>query len=82
MVNRLIGVGLFSAGAVIGVALTGLRPEPVASAQAGLQRPSWTGESKGGAEVVAPWLGAAARVELTAAGLSIAGRYAAAACRQ
>ncbi len=82
MVNRWMGVGLFSAGVVIGVALAGLRQEPVVSAQAGWQCRSWTLESKESADVVGPWLGAAARVEITAAGLSQAGRYTVVACRQ
>ena len=44
MRNRWMGVGLISAGVVLSVALAGLRPEPVASAQAqaGWQCRSWT----------------------------------------
>jgi hypothetical protein len=44
----------------------------VASAQA-VQ--SGTPESKESVEVDAPWLGAAAHLEITATGVSIAGRY-------
>ena len=43
MINRWMGVGLLSAGVVVaGVALAGLRPELVVSAQAGWQCRSWT----------------------------------------
>ena len=80
MVTQWIGVGLISVGVVIGVA--GQRSEPVVSAQAGWQCRSWTLESKESADVVGPWLGAAARVEIAAAGLSIAGRYTLVACKQ
>ena len=82
MVNRWIGVGLLSAGVVIGVALAGLRQEPVVSAQAGWQCRSWTLDSKEGVDAIGPWLGTAARVEISAAGLSIAGRYTLVACKQ
>jgi hypothetical protein len=82
MVNRWMGVGLFSAGVVIGLAVAGLRQEPVVSAQAGWQCHSWILESKEGADVVGPWLGAASRVEIAAAGLSVAGRYTLVACKQ
>ena len=69
MLNRWTGVGLLIAGIAIGLAAAGLRENPVASAQA-VQ--TGTPESK---EVDAPWLGAAARLEITATGVSIAGRY-------
>jgi hypothetical protein len=72
MMNRWMGVGLFSAGAVIGVAVAGLRQEPVASAQADS---SWTAESTRGVDAVGPWLGAAARVQISTAGLEVSGRY-------
>ena len=78
MLTRWTGVGLLIAGIAIGLGAAGLRESPVASAQA-VQ--SGTPESKKGVEVDAPWLGAAARVEITATGLSIAGRYRAA-CKQ
>lgn len=72
MLNRWMGVGLLSAGIAIGLAAAGLRESPVASAQA-VQ--SGTPESKESVEVDAPWLGAAAHLEITATGVSIAGRY-------
>jgi hypothetical protein len=75
-------VGLLGAGVVIGVALAGLPQEPVVSAQAGWQCRSWMLESKESADVVGPWLGAAERVEISAAGLSIAGRYTVVACKR
>jgi hypothetical protein len=71
MVKRWIGLGLLSAGVVIGVALAGLRPKPVASA-----------ESKEGAYAAGPSLGAAACVEIASADLSIAGRYTLAVCKR
>ncbi len=82
MVNRWIDVGFFSAGVVIGVAVAGLRPEPVVSAQAGWQCRSFTRESKESADAIGTWLGAAARVEIAAAGLSVAERYVLVACKQ
>ena len=82
MVNRWMDVSLFSAGLVIGMAVAGLRLEPVVSAQGGWQCRSWTLESKESADVVEPWLGTSARVEIAAAGLSIAGRYTLVACKQ
>jgi hypothetical protein len=82
MVNRWMGVGLFIAGFLSGVAVTGQRPEPVVSAQAGWQCRTWTLESTDNADPIGPWLGTAARVEIATAGLAIAGRYALVACRQ
>jgi hypothetical protein len=82
MVKQWIGVGFFTAGVVIGVAVTGLRQEPVVSAEAGWQCRSWTLESKEGADLIGPWLGAAARVEIAATGLSIGGRYTLVGCKQ
>jgi hypothetical protein len=82
MVNRWMGVGLFSTGVVIGVALAELPQELVLSAQAGWQCRSWTLESTEGADAVGPWLGAAARVEIAAADRSTAGRYTLVACKQ
>ena len=82
MMNRLVGVGLVSAGLVIGVAMAELWQEPVVSAQAGWQCRSFTRESKESADAIGTWLGAAARVEITAAGLSVADRYVLVACKQ
>jgi hypothetical protein len=82
MVNRLIGVGLLSAGVVTGVVLARLWPEPVVSAQGAWQCRSWTLESKEGADAVGPWLGTAHNVELSTAGVEIGGRYALVACKQ
>jgi hypothetical protein len=67
---------------MIGAALTGFRPEPVVSAQGGWQCRSWTVESKDSVDAVGPWLGTAARVELSTAGIEIGGRYAVVACKQ
>jgi hypothetical protein len=75
-------LGLFIAGLVIGAALTGLRPESVVSAQAGWQCRSWTLESKGTADAIGPWLGTAARVEISAAGIEMNRQYALVACKQ
>lgn len=82
MVNQWMGVGLFSAGVVLGVALTGQPQEPVVSAQAGWQCRSWTLESEESGDPIGPWLGSAAHVEIASAGLAIAGRYALVACKQ
>ena len=82
MVNRLIGVGLLSAGVVTGVVLARLWPEPVVSAQGGWQCRSWTLESTDRADAVGTWLGAAHNVELSTAGVDIGGRYALVACKQ
>jgi hypothetical protein len=71
MVNRWIGVGILSAGVVVGMALAGLRSKPVVSA-----------ESKEGADAARPSLGAAACVEIASADLSIAGRYTLAVCKR
>ena len=81
MANRLIGLGLLSAGVVIGVALDVLRPEPVVSAQDRWQCRSWTLEASNGVDAVAPWLGAAERVEISTAGLAVANRYVLVACK-
>jgi hypothetical protein len=75
-------VGLVSAGVLIGDTLAGLRPEPVVSAQAGWQCRSWTLDSNESADAVGSWLGTAARVEISTAGLEAAGRYALVACKQ
>ena len=83
MVTQWIGVGFFSAGVVIGVAVTALRPEPVVSAQTtAWQCRSFTRESKESADTIGTWLGAAARVEIAAAGLSVAERYVLVACKK
>jgi hypothetical protein len=82
MTNRWLGVGLVGVGVVAGVAVAGLRPETVVSAQTGWVCRSWTLESGEGVGALAPFLGASPRVELTAAGLDIAGRYVLVACRQ
>ena len=74
MVRQWIGVGFFSAGVVIGVAVTALRPEPIVSAQTAWQCRSFTRESKESADAIGTWLGAAARVEIAAAGQSVAER--------
>jgi hypothetical protein len=81
MANRLMGVGLLSAGVVMGLALEGLRPEPVVSAQARWQCRSWTLEASNGVDAVAPWLGAAERVQISTAGLAVANRYILVACK-
>jgi hypothetical protein len=81
MVNRWIGVGLISTGVVIGAALAGLQQESVVSAQAGWQCRSWTLESNESADAIEPWLGAAARVEISASP-SVAGHYILVACKQ
>jgi hypothetical protein len=73
-----MGVGLLSAGIAIGLAAAGLREGLVVSADAGR---AWTPGSKESNEVTESWRGAAAHVEITTAGLSIAGRYRAA-CEQ
>ncbi|HET9385605.1 MAG TPA: hypothetical protein VFO67_10685 [Gemmatimonadales bacterium] len=72
MLNRWTGVGLLIAGTAIGFGAAGLRESPVASAQAVQSK---TTELKESIEVDAPWLGAAAHLEITATGVSIAGRY-------
>ena len=83
MVNRLIGVGLLSAGVVTGVVLARLWPESFVSAQGGVwQCRSWTLDSKEGADAVGPWLGTARNVELSTAGVEIGGRYALVACKR
>jgi hypothetical protein len=84
MVDRWLDVGLIGAGVVIGLAAAGLGQSQglAVSAQAGWQCRSWTLESDGGADAVGPWLGAAARVEITVTGLSHAGRYTLVACKQ
>jgi hypothetical protein len=74
-------MGLLSAGILLGLALAGLRPEPVVSAQDRWQCRSWTLESSNGVDVVAPWLGAAERVEISTAGLAVANRYILVACK-
>lgn len=91
MVNRWMGVGLFGAGLMMGVAMSGLQQDPVVSAQAGWQCRSWMlGDrtaaasdrvSTDAADVVGPWLGTAARVEIATTGLEIAGRYTLVACK-
>jgi hypothetical protein len=63
------------------VVVGGLR-EPVVSAQAGWQCRSFTLESKGSADAVGAWLGTAARVEISTAGIEINRQYALVACRQ
>lgn len=83
--TRWMGVGLVSAGVAIGAALAGLPQEDVVSAQGNWQCRSWALASKHTAdadEELDTWLGAAARVEMTAAGLDVAGRYILVACRQ
>ena len=82
MRHRWLGVGLFTAGVVIGVVVAGLQQESAVSAQSGWQCRAWTMESKGGAEAVGPWLGTAARVEISTAGIEYNGRYALVACKQ
>jgi hypothetical protein len=82
MVNRLISVGLLSAGVVTGVVLARLWPEPVVSAQGVWQCRSWTLDLKEGADAVGPWLGTAQNVELSTAGVDIGGRYALLACKR
>ena len=52
-----------------------LWPEPVVSAQDRWQCRSWTLEASNGVDAVAPWLGAAERVEISTAGLAVANRY-------
>jgi hypothetical protein len=75
-------MGLFSAGMLIGTAVAGLRPEPAVSAQGSWQCRSWALESKEGADVVGPWLGGAAHVEISTASLANSGRYALVACKR
>ncbi|HET9385826.1 MAG TPA: hypothetical protein VFO67_11815 [Gemmatimonadales bacterium] len=72
MLTRWTGVGLLIAGIAIGLGVAGLREGPVVSAQ---DSPSWTPESTESVDAAAPWLGAAARLEITTTGVSIAGRY-------
>jgi hypothetical protein len=82
MRNRWMVVGLFGAGVVTGGALAEWQLEHLVSAQAGWQCRSFTRESKESADPVGPWLGAAARVEIAAASLSVAERYVLVACKQ
>ena len=81
MMNRWRGISLLGAGVVIGGAVTGLWPEPVVSAQDRWQCRSWTLEASNGVDAVAPWLGAAERVEISTAGLAVANRYVLVACK-
>ena len=82
MVNRWMDVSLFSAGLVIGMAVAGLRLEPVVLAQSGWQCRSWALESREGVDAIGPWLGGAAHVEISAAGLEVAGRYILVTCKR
>lgn len=84
MVNRWLDVSLVAAGVVIGVVVAGLAQwqGPVVSAQSEWHCRSWIQESKETADPVGPWLGTAARIEMAAAGLSVAGRYVLVACKQ
>jgi hypothetical protein len=77
-----MGAGLFTAGVVVGVAITSLRPESVVSAQASWQCRSWTLEAKDGVDAIGPWLAAATQVEISTAGLEVAGRYVLVACKR
>ena len=82
MRNRLVGVGLFSAGILIGNAVTGPLPEPAVSAQGSWQCRSWTVQATEGAEAVGPWLGGAAQVEISTTTIEMNGRYVLVACKR
>jgi hypothetical protein len=75
-------VGLFSAGIVMGIAVTGLRQETVVSAQGSWQCRSWTLAAKEGVDAIGPWLGGAAQVEISTASLANSGLYALVACKR
>jgi hypothetical protein len=82
MINQWMGVGLFTAGVVIGMAAASRGQESVVSAQTGWQCRSWALEEKESPDAIGSWLGSSARVEIAAAGLAVAGRYALVACKQ
>ena len=82
MKNRWMVMGLFGAGVVTGGALAEWQLEHILSAQAGWQCRSWTLESKDRVDAIGPWLGTAERVEISTAGLEVAGRYLLVACKQ
>ena len=83
MRNRWMGgLGLFTAGVVTGLALAGLEV-PVVSAQGNWQCRTFALEStQQSADAIGPWLGAAAHVEISTAGLEVANRYILVACKQ
>ncbi len=82
MVNRWMGAGLFTAGVVVGVAIASLRPEAVVGAQGSWQCRSWTLEAKDGVDAAGPWLAGAVQVEISTAGVEVAGRYVLVACKR
>ena len=82
MKKRWVVAGLFGAGVVTGGAVAEWQLERIVSAQARWQCRSWTLESKDGVDAIGPWLGTAERIELSTAGLEVAGRYILVACRQ
>jgi hypothetical protein len=74
--------GLFGAGVVTGGAVAEWHLEYILSAQTRWQCRSWTQEASQGVDTLAPWLGAAERVEISTAGLDVANRYIVVACKQ
>jgi hypothetical protein len=80
--GRKFAVALVAVGMVIGFKAAQFVPESVVNAQTGWQCSRQVLTEKDDLSGVATWLGQARSVEISTAGLTVAGRYVLVACKQ